>query len=252
LIGGSAFFISQLGHIPFNYFFGLFLNKTDLIYLPRTQQILFNACYLGLSAGLWEETCRYLMYRWWTQDSRSWQKGILLGLGHGGFESILLGLLAIYTLFQMMALKNVDISTMVQPGKLSETIKAVSMYWSMPWYKTLLGSLERTLVIPIQIALSILVLQAFSKGRLVWFFIAIFFHAIVDATAVMLISFSNIYITELMVGLFSLISIFIIFSLRSSDISTSYNKVKSNNENRMIVLNEMDESNENLDATIYQ
>jgi len=252
LIGGLVFLLSQIGHIPFNYFVGKILNKTELIYLPWTGQILFNACFLGLSAGLWEESFRYLMYRWWIKDARSWQKGILAGLGHGGFESIILGFLAVYTLLQMLALKNADIRTIVQPERLSATLKAVAIYWSMPWYDTLLGSIERTLTLPIQVAFSVLILQVFIKGKMIWFYCAILFHFMVDGIALILISFSTIYVTEMVLLFFSVISIWIIISLRST-ISIDREVMRITTvESKVNIINALDETNENLDNTIYQ
>ena len=154
-IGGAIFIISQIGHIPFNYLASMILNKTNLVNWSRTNQIIFNACFLGLSAGLWEEGSRYAMYHWWIKESRSWQKGILLGVGHGGFESMLLGILTLYTFVQMVAVKNIDISTIVPHDQLTYAIQSITTYWSQPWYESLLGSIERGLTLPIQIAFSI-------------------------------------------------------------------------------------------------
>lgn len=258
-IGGAVFVLSQIGHIPFNYISSLILNKTSLIYMSKIYQTIFNALFLGLSAGLWEEIARYLAFRWWVGKKRSWKVGIQLGVGHGGFESIILGLLVLYTFIQMVAVRNIDISILVPADQLSQTIGAIASYWAATWYDALLGGVERLLTLPIQIALSVLVAQVFIRKKKRWIWFAIIFHMVVDATAVLLMSFSNIYITELAVASFSVISIWIIFVLKTPE-----SDEEGLDENRLLFesfngdmgkfheIHEIDETKENLDATKYQ
>src|SRR5215213_3278212 len=66
----------------------------------------------ALTAGLFEEIGRYVGYRWlMKRDPKTWAKGVMYGLGHGGIESMLLiaGLVAI-TLIQVLALTRTDLS----------------------------------------------------------------------------------------------------------------------------------------------
>ncbi len=44
-----------------------------------------------LMAPLCEESARWICFRYWTPRARSWREGLFVGLGHGGFESIALG-----------------------------------------------------------------------------------------------------------------------------------------------------------------
>ena len=251
-IGGTIFVLSQIGHIPFNNFIGQILNKTNMVYWTKTNQVIFNALFLGVSAGIWEEFARYAMYRWWSREARNWRTGILLGLGHGGFESIIIGLIALYTFLQMMAIRNIDISSIVPPAQLSNATKSISIYWAMPWYDSLIGSFERALTLPIQIALSLLILQVFLRKKIKWLWAAIGYHAIVDTTAVLLISFTNVYITELLIILFSIFSIWIIFYLRSSEFNRGIVSIKPGPDEEKIMIEDVLETIENLDDTIYK
>jgi uncharacterized membrane protein YhfC len=257
--GGAVFVLSQIGHIPFNFISGLILNRTNLIYLPQVHRTIFNALFLGLSAGLWEEIARYSAFRWWVGKKRSWKAGIQLGVGHGGIESIILGVLVLYTFIQMVAVRNIDISTLVPPDQLSQTIEAVASYWAAPWYSALLGGVERILTLPIQIALSVIVAQVFIRGKRRWIWFAILFHMVVDSIAVLFMSFSNVYITELAVALFSAISIWIIFVLRTPEsveegIDENSSLLGSFQEDTVKFhgIHEIDDTLENLDATKYQ
>ena len=91
-IGAATFVLAQLAHIPFNYFvINNFLAEAELE--SQSATLLVSAVFLGLSAGIFEEGARYLSYRFWATDARTWGKGLMMGAGHGGAESILLGVL---------------------------------------------------------------------------------------------------------------------------------------------------------------
>ncbi len=96
-IGGTVFILSQVGHIPFNIVISLLFQRGVLPAPTLEWRLPFNAIFLGLSAGLFEEGARYLMYRYWTKEARWWGQGVLLGAGHGGAEAIILGVLVILT-----------------------------------------------------------------------------------------------------------------------------------------------------------
>jgi len=144
-------------------------------------KVPFFAVVGGLSAGLCEEGARYAMYRWWARDARSWSKALLLGCGHGGAESILFGLLALLSLLNLWTVRGLDLSTLVPAEQLAAAQAQVDAYWGMPWYQALLGAVERALTIPVQIGFSVLVLQVFIRRQLRWLFLAIAWHAAIDA-----------------------------------------------------------------------
>jgi uncharacterized membrane protein YhfC len=252
LIGAAVFILSQVGHIPFNYLAGKLLNQTSLVSLPQQNQILFNAIFLGLSAGFWEESARLVMYGWVAKNARSWKDGVLLGLGHGGSEAILIGALALYSLLQVLAVRTADISKLVTPEQLPGTLARIAEYWSMPWFMALMGSLERILTIPIQVAFSILVLQVFMKKKIRWYWIAVALHAIIDASAVLMIYYSNIYLTEGLIACFSLISIGFIIKMKTPDKIELTDVEILPGKSKLNIKSEKDETIENLDDTIFQ
>lgn len=219
-LGAATFVLSQVAHIPFNSLLSLFIRQGVLPWpTAHSQTLIATAIVGGLSAGLFEEISRYLVLRYWAKDARSWRKGILYGAGHGGMEAILLGLLVAYSYFQLMALRGVDLSKVVTADRLALVQQQYNAYWSAPWPITLLGALERALTIPSQIALAVLVLQVFTRrGGLWWLGLAIVYHAVVDAAA---IYFSGLgwgaYALEGLVGVFTLISLAILFTLRQPE-----------------------------------
>ena len=217
LIGAGTFILSQIGHIPFNALAGLVLNRTLLVNLAPEARLIFNAVFLGLSAGLFEELFRYGMFRWWAKDARSWRKGVLTGAGHGGAEAILLGILVLYAFVQFATLRNTDLSTLIPADQLASARQQVSAFWSMPWYDSLLGAVERLFTIPTQIALAVLVLQTFTRRQWFWVWLAVLYHAALDAGAVYLAASLGALPTEALAGGFAGLSVILIFVLRQPE-----------------------------------
>ncbi len=217
-IGGVTFLFSQIIHIPFNSLVNPIFTQPYFISLPAAEQNIILSVFLGLSAGLFEEISRYVMYRWWAKDARSWSRGLLVGAGHGGVEAIILGLLVLYGYIQMLAVRGMDVSTLVAPDKVELAKAQIQAYWSAPWYMTMLGALERIFTIPLHLACSLLVMQAFTRKKLWWLGLAILYHALADGVAVFTsqIGFSSLAV-EGILGIFAVMSVAIIFALRQPE-----------------------------------
>jgi uncharacterized membrane protein YhfC len=213
LIGAATFILSQVGHIPFNVLIGRLLLQTGMDRLPPLAKILISAVLAGLSAGFFEEFFRYGMYRWWAKDARSWRTGILTGAGHGGAEAILLGALALYAFLQLVVLRNADLSVFFPPDQLAAAQAQVAAYWSMPWHASMLGALERLFALTVQISLALTVLQCFTRRQAFWVWLAVGYHALVDASSVFAVQYLGVYGTEALIGVFAVISLIIILLL---------------------------------------
>jgi len=213
-IGAATFVLSQVGHIPFNVLVTPLFNRPTIVALQPTTQTWIQAIFLGLSAGLFEELFRYGMFRWWARDARSWRKGLLTGAGHGGAEAIILGALALYGFIQLAVLRHADLSKIFPASQLSLAERQVQAYWSTPWPISLLGALERFLTIPIQISLAVIVVQTFIRKQWFWVWLAVLYHAVIDATAVAGSAYVKGAWLEVFVAFFAVISVVIIFGLR--------------------------------------
>ena len=216
-IGAGTFILSQIGHIPFNAALTQLFVRGLLPAPPDAWKLAFNATILGLSAGLWEELARYATFRWWAKDARSWRKAILLGAGHGGIEAIILGALVLVSFFSMLALRGADLAAVVPAGQLEAASQQIAAYWGATWYDSLLGALERAMSIPVQITLAVLVLQTFTRRQPVWLWLAVLWHAVIDGTVLIVLANWGMYASEAAVGVFSLLSLGILFALRQPE-----------------------------------
>jgi uncharacterized membrane protein YhfC len=216
-IGAATFVISQVFHIPFNLLVTWLFQRQVLPAPPAEWLLPFNAVFLGLSAGLFEETARFLVLRGWAKEARSWAKGLLFGAGHGGIEAAILGLLVLATYVVMAALHGADLAALAPAGQLELAEQQMQAYWSAPWHLTLLGALERLFTIPVHLALALLVLQVFLRRQLAWLFFAIGWHALLNALAVLISQTRGIYLTEGVLGVMALLSLGMILALRKPE-----------------------------------
>lgn len=215
LVGAVTFIASQIGHIPFNAFFlpGIF-TRLGLSMQQTGYRLVGAALVVGLSAGVFEEGARYLVYRFWLRNERSWREALMFGLGHGGAEAIIFGGLAIYALIQAIALRSADLASFVAADQVAQTASQLEAFWALPWYGALLGAVERSFALAIQISLAVLMLQAFTRRQIRWGIAALLWHTLVDALAVYSVQSWGIYITEGLMAVTAIISLVIIFILR--------------------------------------
>ena len=254
-IGAALFIIAQILHIPFNILIDRLFNIGVLPIPPEQYQLLFNAVFLGLSAGLFEELIRYAGLRWWAKDARTWAKGLLFGSGWGGIEAILFYVVVLslnYIIF--MALRTQDFTNQLTPEQLAVLQQGMNVFWSVTWYDSLLGALERIFTLPLQIALTILVLQVFIRHQSRWLWIAIGLHAMVNAFVVISLNLWGFYITEAIVVLFGLISIGIIFAFRQPEPidDDQLEDIPDEIETPPVELQPIEENAENIEGTRYR
>ena len=207
LAGGLTFIASQVLHVPL------------VVALTSTFQswgVVAYALILGLLAGLFEETARYILFTFILKKSRTWEEGIFIGLGHGGAEAIIFGVLAGLTFVNMLVYRTVDLSTIpsIPPEQLELAKQQVAAYWSTPAYLAILGAVERLFAICLHVALSVMVMYGVASKKYIWFWLAVLWHTAIDAGAVYLAQKISMVSLEGVMGVCAIISIGIVLWLR--------------------------------------
>lgn len=187
LLGSAAFLLSQV-------FFRMpllqYLSEQYPAYtmMSMTEPILFGLV-LGLSAGLFEETARFILMVF-LMKQRDFQSGLLFGAGHGGIEAVLIVGIPVATL---LFSSTVEISTGM----------------------AFIGGIERFFAIVLHIGLSIIVLQAVVQKRFRYVVFAIIIHGLVDALIVIIPLFvRQEFVLFVLEGTFAFIaSMLLIYSL---------------------------------------
>lgn len=175
---------------------------------------------LALTAGLFEEVGRYLGFRFFLRrEPKTWAKAVMFGLGHEGLESlILVGGVQLLTLLSLALFSTVTINSMsaVQRQAALQLFTAIR---AQPVWFPLLSAWERFWSFPLQVMLSVIVLQVFRWQKRHWLFLAILLHALVDFLVLALPqAFGSSLITALLVegivGVFGLVGVWVIWRLR--------------------------------------
>lgn len=179
MTGALCFLISQpLIRIPLLRLIGQ--HSTWFALLPYTSLILYYLV-MGFTAGLFEESARYIGLKIFRKNHTAWIDGVAYGLGHGGIEAT--WLFAVYVL--------------------------PSLRQGQPGFDAVLGAWERIFSMMVQIGLSMIVLYGIKTNRKRYLALAIVLHTIID----FLLIIGNIWIVE---GLITIEGIlFMIFVVKS-------------------------------------
>jgi len=156
-------------------------------YQQMAQNIFLVGLFLSFTAGLFEEVGRWLAFRFALKGRWQTPNGVAYGIGHGGFEAIILTGLAYVNNLVISAMINSGMfETAIAPqmGAMAETVRSALV--ETPSYMFLVGGLERVLAITLHIALSLVVLNAVRLRKPVYLLYAILAHTVANLGAVLL------------------------------------------------------------------
>lgn len=224
LLGAGTFVAAQVFHLPFNQFVlnpfvrGLAADSAELTF--TVPQALLSGLLLGLSAGVFEEVARYIMFRFGAQDARTWPTGLMLGAGHGGIEAVILGLLAgagVFNIYLIQTGAAEQLATQ-SPEVLAVAREQIAELIAGPKIMLVAGALERIFALTFHMSASLLVMQAFVRRNIGWLALAILWHTILDAPlgAGALLGWSELQL-GLWVGSMALVSLGIILWFRRNE-----------------------------------
>ena len=204
-VGSLAFVISQLIHIPILIGLQPAWLSEQYLSMPPIIQTLIYAITLGFLAGVCEESMRWLSFQLLREKGENVQTAVLLGVGHGGVESVVLvGFSVLSNFVVMVGLHNGWI-----PEMQGITNDMVVSFFNTPWHLPLAGAVERISALGLHIGLSLLVWQSIKNRSWIWFFGAIVVHALFDAIAVMTASFGlNTWLIELIIILMASVVVY--------------------------------------------
>ncbi|WP_175903059.1 YhfC family intramembrane metalloprotease [Burkholderia seminalis] len=137
--------------------------------------------FAALTAGLFEECGRWVAFRYLLPTRHDARTAVMLGLGHGGLEAMLLvgvGFVALGTGYLLAH------AGVVVPAGMRSRIG--SEFAGMTLVSPLLALFERVSAMAAHVGLSLIVLQAFVRGAKRWLAYAIAFHFMFDLVAVLL------------------------------------------------------------------
>ena len=218
LVGAATWFVFAiiLESIPKAILF----NPANSIGKTVTESVALYSMLGALTAGVFEETGRLLAFTFVLKKRTNRETGMSHGIGHGGFEA---AFLLVLTGFQ-----NISYAVIINAGQLQEIIDEVanagvdtSALEALPEQlaaltpaTALLSGGERIFAILLHIALSIIVFYGVRKKKIIFYFFAILLHAAYDLPAALYqTGILNIYVTEIILAVFAVISFASVYKL---------------------------------------
>lgn len=174
--------------------------------------------YGALAAGIFEETGRFIVMKLFLKNNREWKDGMAFGIGHGGIEAILIGAMmnVQYIMISQMINNNTFNQNMLDKAGSNPAVRQsiITLHDTLVNTAPVLfsfGALERIFAVIIHIGASILVLYAVKNRKLVYLFLAIFIHALIDFfPALAQAGFIGIVQVELILAIFAVLIFFFI------------------------------------------
>lgn len=222
-VGIIAFIVStQLLEAPLHHYF-LYQNE-------KTSQILTNPIfymiYAGLMAGIFEESARYISFRWILKKNKSYKNSVAYGIGHGGIEAVLVaGVMYFNNIIAVIQINNRTFDNLINAasGTLKSSLTLVkTQLINAPSYTWGIAGIERVCTIIIQIGLSMLIFYSIKERKRIYFFLGILLHAVVDFVVALyqIGSIKNIAFVEEYLILIAVITLIIIYKKRKIFINT--------------------------------
>ncbi len=182
-IGGAVMLMRRKKGAGKAFLFGMlaFIVSQPLLRLPLLQIVLPQyawfavlqlnpwryGLFLGLTAGLFEETARWIAIRFFLKEKTDIEHGMSFGLGHGGVEAMLLvGLQFVNMLFLLISGRGALLPVSAE--------------------MVLISSLERLSAILFHIGASLLVMHGVRRKKARYLAAAILLHTLLDAPIVIL------------------------------------------------------------------
>ncbi len=143
----------------------------------------------GILAGLFEETGRFLAFRYVLKKYDQRRSAISYGIGHGGFESMYIGFQCISIPF-MGIMINSGMGGLITAGADEATtsllVSQLEAYSSVTFPDAMLGTFERIPAVAVHIAFSVLVFAAVKNRKQRYLYpLAILLHTLMDFSIVL-------------------------------------------------------------------
>lgn len=185
--------------------------------LPQPSQsshIVYGLLMTGLVAALFQNAGRLVGFLLLKKKADSWGGALTLGAGHGGLESILIGLAALVNLALVLIFSG-NPNALPFLGQMGQTLSMqAGTFWSQLWYGPLLGGFERIAGLVAQIVFTVMVWLAVSKRNVLWFALAAAWQTVIESIPELASGLSwGAGQTEAILAFFLLVNLAILYAL---------------------------------------
>ena len=173
------------------------------------------AVYGGLSAGILEETARFLVYRTMLKDSVGRENAVTFGIGFGGLECIMvLGLTVLSTLMMSISFNNMGAEAFAAQYANSEyqiVLETIAEINAISPLAGVMNCVERAAVFALQIELSVLMFGVVRSQKFWLYPVSILLHAVVGFLAALYQTnvLTSVYLLEVLLVVYAVAVFFL-------------------------------------------
>ena len=168
------------------------------------------AVYGGLSAGILEETARFLVYRTMLKDSVGRENAVTFGVGFGGLECIMV----LSTLMMSISFNNMGAEAFAAQYANSEyqiVLETIAEINAISPLAGVMNCVERTAVFALQIELSVLMFGVVRSQKFWLYPVSILLHAVVGFLAALYQTnvLTSVYLLEVLLVVYAVAVFFL-------------------------------------------
>jgi len=182
-----------------------------------SNHVFLLALLLAFTAGLFEESGRYLGLTFIRKikNELEWTSGLALGIGHGGLESMYIGLTSFNNLIISLMINAGTFDSVIAPMLPSDTVQYIKeQLTSTPSALFLAGGLERLFTVFIQIGLSMVVLYSVKNKKITYLLLSIVLHTLVNLPLLFISEYMGVWAAEAFIGILAVVSAILTFKSR--------------------------------------
>lgn len=209
--GALAFIGSQLVRMPL--LIGLTVLAAGASWQPSEETAFWmNLVLLSLSAGLFEESARYLVMQRLAPSVRRWREALMFGAGHGGIEAMLfvggavIGNLVFLSMGDTLLAQS-EVASPEQTELLRSQLEALR---TVQWWMPLAAIWERVAAITFHIAASMLVMRSVIERRWLGWGAAVLYHALFNVLTLLALRYGGVTGSTLAVTVLAIPALLII------------------------------------------
>lgn len=213
LFGFLSFFVSQLSiRVPI-----LNTLATQSWFKAFAQNFIPYCIMLAFTAGLFEESARYLCAGCFLKKHRMFRDAISFGLGHGLCEVILLtGMAQINNIIYAGLINGGTFQTAMASLPAAQSQSILNAMLAVDPGAVYLGVAERVFTVAFHVFASVLIFKGVNDHKVIYYFLALGLHTVTDFGAATLAKSGNIWIPEAFIFVIAVISVYFIFKLKPS------------------------------------
>lgn len=183
-VGVMAYLVFQVAQAPiFQFISSTEFYQSQIAPLPAVSLALT----VGILTAILEQAARTGSFWFVHKKIAAAGEGLTVTAGHGGIESVLIGVQFLINFIFAVSITTSGIQAMDLSAEEATQLQAqINAFWNLEWYLPLVAALQRLSLLALQFALGTMVWLAVSRRAWVWLVTSLVWHVAMNTVVVIL------------------------------------------------------------------